>query len=268
MLLLLTGGRIYDKIYIKDGDDMQCTSVSAFKECLTPNKWNFPNITRPFSILYYALGGTAFYKIDGEEHRFVAGHLYILPANKVFSLYEDENDKFYSVYVHAHTFPEIDKVIDVDTQGDEFLLDTLTLLRKYVASKSNADKVKGLVGLIIAYVCEKQSLSDISMAQKIKAYIEKNFVSVFKNSDLSGVFNYSSSYLVKIYKNEFKITPKHYAEQLVLRESVILLFSGMTINEISARLEFSSPENFSRFFKGYYGCSPSIYREKYKHFPT
>lgn len=246
---------------------MQCTSVSAFKECRTPNKWNFPNITRPFSILYYALGGTAFYSIDGEEHRFVAGHLYILPANKVFSLYEDENDKFYSVYVHAHTFPEIDKVIDVATQGDEFLLDTLTLLRKYVASKNNADKVKGLVGLIISYVCEKQSVSEISLAQKIKAHIEGDFVSVFKNSDLSGIFNYSNSYLVKMYKNEFKITPKQYAEQLVLHESVMLLGEGMSISEISARLEFSSPENFSRFFKGFYGCSPSVYREKYRNFP-
>jgi two-component system response regulator YesN len=141
-------------------------------------------------------------------------------------------------------------------------------LRKYVASKNNIDKVKGLVGLIISYVCEKQSVSEISLAQKIKAHIEGDFVSVFKNSDLSGIFNYSSSYLVKIYKNEFKITPKHYAEQLVLRESVILLCAGMPVNEISARLEFSSPENFSRFFKSYYGCAPSVYREKYKHFPT
>lgn len=246
---------------------MQCTSVSSFNECVTPKKWDFPNITRPFSIIYYALGGTAFYKIDGVEHRFIKGHLYILPAGKVFSLYEDENDKFYAVYVHAHTFPEIDKIIDVDAESDVFLLDSLSLVRKYVRSKSNADKVKSLVGMLVSYIYDKENNSDASVAMRIKTYIENNFVSVFKDSNLAKIFNYSNSYLVKIYKNEFKITPKQYAEQLVLRESVILLGEGMAINEISARLEFSSPENFSRFFKGFYGCSPSVYREKYKNFP-
>ncbi len=246
---------------------MQCTSVCAFNECITPSKWDFPNITRPFSIIYYALGGTAYYKIDGEEHRFEKGHLYILPAGKVFSLYENDNDKFYSVYVHAYTFPEVDRVIEIDVSRDEFLFDTLTFLRKYVKDKNNTDKVKSLVGMLMSYLFEKQSISDTSLAQRMKRYIENDFVSVFKNSSLSSVFNYSNSYLVKIYKNEFKLTPKQYAEQLVLRESVILLEEGMTINEISARLEFSSPENFSRFFKGVYGCSPSVYRRKYKNFP-
>lgn len=246
---------------------MQCTSVCAFNECVTPSKWNFPNITRPFSIIYYALGGSAHYKLDGEGYKFEKGHLYILPAGKVFSLFEDENDKFYSVYIHAYTFPELDRVIEIDASSDEFVLDTLTLVRKYVKDKSNAEKIKSLVGMLISYVYDNESTENISVAQRIKKYIENNFVSVFKDSNLGKIFNYSNSYIVKIYKNEFKITPKQYAEQLVLHEGVMLLGEGMSISEISARLEFSSPENFSRFFKGFYGCSPSVYREKYRNFP-
>ena len=246
---------------------MQCTSVCAFNECITPSKWDFPNITRPFSIIYYALGGTAYYEIDGEEHIFKKGHLYILPVGKVFSLYENDKDKFYSVYVHAYTFPEIDRVIEIDVSCDEFLLDTLTMLRKYVKDKNNTDKVKSLVGMMFSYLFEKESITDSSLVQRMKAYIEKNFVSVFKHSNLSSVFNYSNSYLVKIYKNEFKLTPKQYAEQLVLRESALLIADGVSINEVAARLEFSSPENFSRFFKSHYGCAPSVYRNKYKDFP-
>ena len=246
---------------------MQCTSVCAFNECITPCKWNYPNITRPFSIIYYALGGNAHYKIDGVEHKFEKDHLYILPAGKVFSLFEDESDKFYSVYIHAYTFPELDRAIEIDVVSDEFLLDTLKLIRKYVKDKNNADKIKSLVGMLLSYVYDNESATEISLAQRIKKYIENNFVSVFKDSNLAKTFNYSNSYIVKIYKNEFKLTPKQYAEQLVLRESVILLGEGRAINEIAARLEFSSPENFSRFFKGFYGCSPSVYREKYGSFP-
>ncbi len=255
-----------DIIYLKDGDIMQCTSVSAFNECITPRSWNFPNITRPFSIIYYVLGGSAYYKIDGEEYRFEKGHIYVLPANKVFSLREDPSDKFYSVYVHAYTFPEIDRVIDANVMNDQFLFDTVELLRKYVRGREQ-DAARHLVGMLLSYLTEISSNIERPLSHRIKSYVEENFVEVFKDSSLSSVFNYSNSYLVKIFKNEFDLTPKQYAEQLILKESVILLGEGLLIGEISDRLKFSSPENFSRFFKGFYGCPPTIYAKRFIDFP-
>ena len=114
---------------------MNCTSVTSYAECYTPENWNFPNITRPFSILYYVLGGTAFYSIDGEEHRFEQGHLYILPVNRQFSLWEDPQDKFYALYVHAYTSPEIEQVLTLRVQEDPFLFDLLQLMRRYAAQQ-------------------------------------------------------------------------------------------------------------------------------------
>ena len=73
---------------------MRCTAITSYNECLTPKEWDFPNITRPFSIIYYVLGGSAFYTVDGVERPFEKGHLYILPANQTFSLREDPEDKF------------------------------------------------------------------------------------------------------------------------------------------------------------------------------
>ena len=87
---------------------MQCISIGPYGERYTPNEWDFPNITRPFSIVYYALGGSAFYTVDGVERPFEKGHLYIFPANRVYSLREDKRDKFYLMFVHAFTSPEID----------------------------------------------------------------------------------------------------------------------------------------------------------------
>jgi len=245
---------------------MQCTSVSAFNECITPRNWDFPNITRPFSIIYYVLGGSAYYEIDGEEYRFEKGHIYLLPANKVFSLREDSNDKFYSVYVHAYTFPEIDRVIDADVKNDPFLFDTVELMRKYVRGKET-DAVYHIVGMLVSYLAERSALLQSPISHRIKSYVEENFVDVFKDSSLSSVFNYSNSYLVKIFKNEFDLTPKQYAERLILKESVMLLYEGLLISEISDRLRFSSPENFSRFFKSFYGCPPSVYVKRYNNFP-
>ena len=245
---------------------MYCTSITSCDECYTPAVWNYPNITRPFSIIYYALGGSAFYTVDGTELPFEKDHLYILPANRVFSLREDPNDKFYSVYVHAFTSPEIDSVIDIDVKNDDFVFETLRFIRKYAKMK-DCSHVRHLTGMLLSYVFEVSAETELSLPIKLKNYIDKNFIKVFNASDLSSRFNYSGSYLSKIFKDKYNVTPKQYAKQLILKEAVLLLDKGTSVYETAERLEFSSPENFSRFFKGYYGYSPSQYVKKFKNFP-
>jgi len=244
---------------------MQCTSITSFDECITPSVWNFPNITRPFSIIYYVLGGSAFYSFDGIERPFLKGHLYILPANKRFSLREEPHDKFYSVYIHAFTSPEIDSVIEVDVGKDDFLLQSLELLRVY-AKQDDEIYVRKITDMILSYLSETLGEAEMPLHSKIKSHIDKNYVSVFKQSDLSKHFNYSKSHLSKIFKEKYNLTPKQYAQQLILRETLVLLYKGLSVSEIAERLDFSSPENLSRFFKGCYGYAPTEYIKRFKDF--
>jgi len=245
---------------------MQCLSVTSYKECLTPKNWDFPNIVRPFSIIYYVLGGTAFYTLDGMEQKFKANHLYILPADKVFSLRELEKDKFYSVFIHAYTSPKISSVIEVDVTKDSFLADTLSMIRRYIPS-SNRAYIQHLTDLLISYVSDTYQKNAVALHAKIKKYIDENFLDVFKNNSLSRHFNYSASHITKVFRDEYNLTPKQYATQLLLQKAALLLNEDLSINEISQDLCFSSPENFSRFFKNFYGCSPSEYRKRYDNFP-
>ncbi len=245
---------------------MHCTSITSYKECYTPAIWNYPNITRPFSIIYYVLGGSAFYNVGGVEQPFKKDHLYILPANKVFSLREDPSDKFYSVYVHAFTSPEISSIIDIDAKEDAFVLETLKLIRKYANVKDNI-YIHRLTDMLLSYIFEALTKADATLPIKIKSYIDINFIRTFNDNDLSSQFNYSNSYLSKMFKDKYNITPKQYAKQLILKEAVLLLDKGLSVCETAEQLEFSSPENFCRFFKGYYGYSPSQYIKKFKNFP-
>lgn len=243
---------------------MQCTSINSFDECLTPSVWNFPDITRPFSILYYALGGSAFYTFNGVERPFLKGHLYILPANKTFSLREDPNDKFYSVYIHAFTSPEIDTVIDIDICTDEFVKDTLELIRKYARKPDEPMYIQSLTNMLLSYIAQTQEMAKPQLSERIKEYIDSRFVTVFRHNDLSQHFNYSCSHLTKVFKEKYHLTPKQYAQQLVLKETVLMLQKGFAVAEISNRLDFSSPENFSRFFKNCYGCAPKEYIKRFR----
>ena len=247
---------------------MQCTSITSFDECLTPSVWNFPNITRPFSIIYYVLGGSAFYSFDGIERPFLKGHLYILPANKTFSLREDPSDKFYSLYIHAFTTPEIDSVINIDVCSDRFVEDTLELLRRYAVRRDEPVYVHKLTDMLLSYLSDKHEMTNPQLPEKIKEYIDLNFVEVFKHSDLSRHFNYSRSHLSKAFKEKYNLTPKQYAQQLILKETVLLLREGFSVAETADRLDFSSPENLSRFFKSCYGYAPTEYTKRFKDFPV
>ena len=246
---------------------MKCTSITSYDECLTPSVWNFPNITRPFSIIYYVLGGSAFYTFDGVERPFEKGHLYILPANQTFSLREDPKDKFYSVYIHAFTSPEIDSVIDIDVRKDGFVADSLQLIRRYI-KRDEQIYLRSLTDMLLSYLAQTAEMAKPQLPEQIKAYIDLHFVEVFRHSDLSGCFNYSRSYLSKVFKEKYNLTPRQYAQQLILKETVLLLRLGVSVAEIADRLAFSSPENLSRFFKGCYGYAPTEYRKRFKDFPV
>jgi AraC-like DNA-binding protein len=70
-----------------------------------------------------------------------------------------------------------------------------------------------------------------------------------------------------VFKEKYSLTPRQYAQQLVLQETVRLLREGASVAEIADRLDFSSPENLSRFFKGCYGYAPTQYIKRFKDFP-
>ena len=124
-----------------------------------------------------------------------------------------------------------------------------------------------LCEMLISYIGDTVFHVSKSLAAEMRRYIDENYVKVYHQSDLSGQFNYSNSYLVKMFKSEYNLTPKQYAEQLVSREIVLQLQQGLSVKEIAQGLDFSSPENLSRFFKGCYGCSPLQYLKKFPCFP-
>lgn len=244
---------------------MQCVSIESYDERYTTDSWDFPNISRSFSIIYYVLGGSAYYTIDGVERAFEKGHLYIFPVNRIFSLRQDPNDKFYSVFIHAFTAPYIDSVINVDVKEDPFIERTLEFIRIYVKQRGKM-YVRILTEMMLSYIVETLGEVEDPLPAKIKNYIDSNFVSVFGGEDLSQSFNYSKSHLSKLFREKYHLTPKQYAQQLMLKEISYQLYKGVSVADIAEKLEFSSPENLSRFFKSHYGSSPTDYRKRFKEY--
>ena len=206
-------------------------------------------------MLYFAVGGSGSYTYDGVNYPFVKNHLYIFPANKTLSLFNCPEDEFRLMFIHVHINPSPTKLIDLDLSEDKFLEHLTRLIRIYI-KKPDIIYTQKLTEALVSYIYEKNDDS-CSIGKEIKKYIDRNYLEVYKYSDLSLVFNYSNSHILKIFKDNYNTTPRKYALKLLLQHILALLREGRLINDIATSLDFSSPENFSKFFKKNFGVPPS-----------
>lgn len=213
-------------------------------------------------MIYYSVSGSGSFTYDGVYYPFTKNNLYIFPANQTISLFNNAEDELKIMFVHAYINPVPNKLIHLDLNEDKFLEHTVKLIRMYV-KKPDIIYTQKLTEMLVSYIMERHDANS-STCSEIKQYIERNYLEVYKNSNLSSAFNYSNSHILKIFKDEYNTTPRKYALKLLLQHIIALLKDGQQINQISAALDFSSPENFSKFFKKNFGNSPSEVAKRFK----
>lgn len=77
--------------------------------------------------------------------------------------------------------------------------------------------------------------------------------------DIARQLGISVSYIKKVFMQYAGISPMAYYNNIRLNEAKRLLSQGLSVREVSDRLEFSSPTYFSAFFKQRVGIPPSRY---------
>ncbi len=244
---------------------MFCTSLVFGKEAYIHDDWRYINVKHPFNIVYYIISGSAFYETDGVKHRFEPGKLYILPANKTFSAYEDKNaeNKMKHLYFHAYLYPALEQDVCLDVESDEFLSMTIRELRNFTRNENSrclSLAQKKLFEMLISYLSDviDQSVNgNTALSLQIKHYVENNYIRLFKNNDIESVFGYSMSRLNQIFRTEYGTTISKYRDILVVKHIVSMLKEGRSSKSIAVELGFSSSAAFCRFFKTKYGISPS-----------
>lgn len=73
--------------------------------------------------------------------------------------------------------------------------------------------------------------------------------------------NISVSYIKQLFKKYAGISPKTYYTNLRVQHAAKLLKENLTLCEITERMNFSSPNYFSVFFKKHMGVMPSEYKK-------
>ncbi len=101
------------------------------------------------------------------------------------------------------------------------------------------------------------SNDDAALAYSLKNYIAKNIPDITGLRCLEPVFYYNCNYLSKKF---FEQTGQHlvdYWRDCKMKEANRMLQSGMSVTEVSEKLNYSSIHSFSRSYKKRFGITPS-----------
>ena len=184
---------------------------------------------------------------DGPQHLllitfYAEGEMPSALKEGVFKLTGQERDEFVRLHTHVKRFIDRQGPLEV---GALCSLELSTFLAR-LALKSTANH----------YVSNSPSAMEY---QRIIDLMERNVCKGITLSDIARQLGISISYIKKVFMQYTGIPPMTYYNSIRLNEAKRLLAQGLSVREVSDRLEFSSPNYFSVFFKQQVGVSPSRY---------
>lgn len=103
-----------------------------------------------------------------------------------------------------------------------------------------------------------------SKHQEVKLMLElihRNFNENLKLETLSGILNYNSAYLGKLFKNATGEYFNTYLDKVRIEKAKGLLEEGLKVYQVAERVGYTNVDYFHSKFRKYVGTSPSAYRK-------
>lgn len=105
---------------------------------------------------------------------------------------------------------------------------------------------------------------DYETAMQFSEQVELNYKTMRKVNDYVEYMGISSKVLYKALKSTIGKNPKQFIDERILLEAKrLLVYSDISIKEISFDLGFDEPTNFSKFFREQMGLSPVDFKKQH-----
>ena len=94
-------------------------------------------------------------------------------------------------------------------------------------------------------------------------YMQMNYASEINFAKIASAYNFSASYLTKIFKEHIGMPPIRYLIEYRIKVAKSLLRdTNLSVKEVAEKTGFIDQFYFSKCFKSYCGVTPSQYKEK------
>ncbi|MBB6671599.1 helix-turn-helix transcriptional regulator [Cohnella nanjingensis] len=226
----------------------------------------------------YIIDGSGVLEIDSQTLRPQKNDVYFLTRDSDHLYYADEERPWTKIWVVFYgEFAEY--LFRQYLPSDTFLVKDCNILSymneiihlSSVPQKSYSDLIDEVSVILLKIVLQlKNHLAHkvLSAAEQIKLCLDVNIENKLDMNDVGAELGYSKNYVIQLFREAYGITPYAYfrKRKLELAEQY-LLNTHLTINEISAKLNFADQHYFSSAFKSVFGVSPSEYRKATKKTP-
>jgi len=176
----------------------------------------------------------------------VSGELPPELKNGIFTLSESEREEYIKIcrkvinYHSLESCPSLYQGQEVTSLLSAFLIKLAQNTAHNRLSMGNgATEYKKLVSEMNAHVCDNYMLCDFASE-----------------------CNMSVSYIKLLFKRYANVSPKSYYAQLRADLAAQMLSDGLSVSEVSEKMNFSSPGYFTVFFKRHFGINPLEYQKK------
>lgn len=144
--------------------------------------------------------------------------------------------------------------------GQQALILQLEYLLISLARRMSVEKNPGIV-----FISDERFNADL--VNVIIRFLRKNIHSKLTLESICDRFNYSKSFLCRVFKEQTGQTLIDYFNRLKIEEAKRLLMQqSRTITDISGELGFREVKYFDAVFKKFTGLTPLEYRKKEKHY--
>ncbi len=164
-----------------------------------------------------------------------------------------------------------DGVYHLNAEQKAIFIKCFNLAQLYEADNKNNEYIgqysaANLTSLIIDICTELEAKDAFLTETSARVYtqivntMQKSVCDNFSLSDLASSHNISVSYLKKLFMTYANTSPKTFYNSLRAKEAARLLRQGLSVTSTAEKMNFSSPNYFSLFFKKHLGSTPNNYK--------
>lgn len=240
-----------------------------FEQCSSDKKRI--NIIIPYAVIHYVFSGFGY--INGQK--IGKGYAFSAGKNCHMEYFPDEKDPWSYVYVRLVgqdvnlMYADMglsDNVNIIPFDKRQQIMDVLSLYQQY----ENFHDIKAIAANLLLMLHKgeetqtKHNMQEKNV-QKIKEYIDNNYVKKMTIADLSKEMHLSSNYIRNLFVKYLGISPKQYMQNKRMdRACELLLKTDMSILLIAYSVGYDDQLLFSRMFSKRFGVSPKNFRNQKK----
>lgn len=229
--------------------------VVGYYQCPSMNTYG-PHV-RDYHILHFVLSGKGVLINDRGTHPVSKGEVFLIREGEVTTYIADKDEPWEYTWIgfkgsRTSLFDSGPDVYKIPAGLDMKLLD-------YVKRDENSTDIFSsiLYELMYHLFAIGSEAPEDERIRLVHRHIKYYYMDDITIGELASTFGFERSYLYRIFKSRYGLSPKEYLTQVRLEKARWLLERGYSISECADLIGYSDAFALSKAYKKHYGVSPS-----------